>query len=102
MHVVQAVEVKHVLHCGMSNEHASHLPVGLIPYVLVKHLVHTVAEEHLSHWTIRFVQSSHLLEVDFTAYKLLMHVRQVLQLEHVAQFVIFTLQRTHDDGVIRQ
>ena len=31
-----------------------------------------------------------------------MQVRQVLQLEQVTQFVIFTLQRTHDVGVSRQ
>ena len=36
-----------MLHWGMIIEHASHLPVGLIPYVLVKHSVHTVSEEHL-------------------------------------------------------
>lgn len=91
-----------MVHCDMSMEQASHLLDEFIAYVLVKHLVHTVAEEHFWHCDIKLVHSWHLNEVEFTAYKLLIQVRQVLQLEHVTQFVMFTLHKTHDVGVSRQ
>ncbi len=86
----------------MSMEQASHLLAEFTACVLVKHLVHTVAEEHLWHWDNRLVHNWHLREVEFTAYKLLIQVRQVLQFEHVTQFVIFTLHKTHDVEVSRQ